>query len=776
MCGGGGGGGGPEGFPGGPTGQLPELSAEQLNSAVSLPPGFTAKPIMGEPGTDAPPSYAIFDPQGEVYSSSPDFGQFLSSANDVNSFAGAANSIYNPETNSFVNSTTGQSLTLEGLAAAPQLSKTGVIGGREVGVAGPGDDIPGVTELAYGLAAEGLTLPEQQLAGFTPDQLAAFEMARAGIGSYQPYLDRATDLTDTGVAALQRARRQTNRLARQIPGEVSSGQQALSQAATDIQQFAGEGALAASEAARNIEQFAIRGARSADEAAANVLRAAQSSDPATRLAARELMKSSSRIGDLATRTEERLLSQGIKAEDIATQAAANARALQDPMAAQLGQSTSGARGFAQQGISGAQTAADRARMSTAEAQQSLAEAAQMGRSTAQQGIAQLAGTGQMFDPSMTGSFMNQYEDAAVQATLDDMARQGLMQQNEAAAQAVQSEAFGGSRADLVSTELARNLLEQQGKVSSQMRAAGAESAAQRAQQAFEAAQGRQQNVAQLTGQLGQIGVGASAQAAQAGGQLGLSAEELAQSGALQSAQLGMSGEQFAAANAQAVAQTGLNIEQLAAQTGLSATELAGNFAMQAGQFGLSSEQQRQNAAVQQAQLAQSQAQLGMSGAESAGNLGMAGAQMQMSGANQAGNLGLQSSNLGLAGISAGLGAQQQAAGLGQGIAGLGQQYYGLGQGAQQMGLQDLNTMLGIGGTQQRQNQAYYDTLYGNQYRQMMQPYQQLAFLSDIVTGAPSGQVSTMSQPGPSIGSQVLGGATTLYGLSQAGFNPFAQQP
>ena len=770
MCGGGGG--GSDVVPGGPIGQFPELSAEQLNSAVSLPSGFTAKPVLGEPGTDAPPSYAIYDPSGDVYSASSDFGQFLSAANEVNSFAGAANSIYNPETNSFVNSTTGQNLSIEGLSAAPQLSNTGVIGGRQVGVAGPGDDIPGVTELAYGLAAEGLTLPEQQLAGFTPDQLNAFEMARAGIGSYQPYLDRATDLTDTGVAALEKAMRQTNRLAGQIPGEVQSGQAALSRAARDVQQFAGEGALAASEAARNIERFAIRGARSADEAAANVLRASMSSDPATRLAAKELMESSSRIGDLAARTEERLLSQGIKAEDIAAQAAANARALQDPMAAQLGQSTSGARGFAQQGIAGAQTAADRARMSTAEAQQSLAEAAQMGRSTAQQGIAQLAGTGQMFDPSMTGSFMNQYEDAAVQATLDDMARQGLMQENEAAAQAIQSEAFGGSRDALVRSELARNLLEQQGKVSSQMRAAGAESAAQRAQQAFEAAQGRQQNVAQLTGQLGQIGVGASAQAAQAGGQLGLSAEELAQSGALQSAQLGMSGEQFAAANAQAVAQTGLSIEQLAAQTGLSAAEVAGTFAMQAGQFGLSAEQQRQNAAIQQAQLAQQQAQLGMSGAHQAGNLGMSGAQMQMSGANQAGNLGLQGSNLGLAGISAGLGAQQQYAGLGQGIAGLGQQYYGLGQGAQQMGLQDVNTMLGIGATQQRQDQAYYDTLYGNQYRQMMQPYQQLAFLSDIVTGAPSGQAATMSQPGPSVGSQLVGGATALYGLDQAGLNPF----
>jgi len=135
----------------------------------------------------------------------------------------------------------------------------------------------------------------------------------------------------------------------------------------------------------------------------------------------------------------------------------------------------------------------------------------------------------------------------------------------------------------------------------------------------------------------------------------------------------------------------------------------------------------------------------------------------MQGAEAAGNLGLQSSQLGLSGIQAGLGAQQQAAGLGQGIAGLGQQVAGLGQLGQQLNLQDINTMSTIGSQQQAQEQAALDTAYQNQYQQAMQPYQQLAFLSDITTGAPSGQMSTATQPGPSIGSQLIGGGLAAYG-------------
>jgi hypothetical protein len=614
---------------------MPPVSQEQINSAVSLPEGFRAAPVPLSQGG----GYAISDPSGAVIQQTETFGELLAAGNNLNIVGGAAEGIYDPESRQFINRTTGQVLDP---ATAGQV--TGTVAGRQVGVGRPGEFQPGVRDLARGLMEQEIVLPEQRVAGFTADQQRAFELARSGVGSFQPFLDQATGLTQAGVGALEQARLGTLGLAGQIPGEIAPGQAALRQAAADAMRFTEQG-----------------------------------------------------VGDAR------------RAGDASYLAGERARALQAPLAQDLSGATSGARGIAGAGMTGADIAAERARMSTSEAQQSLQEAAQLGRLTAMQGIAQLAGTGQRFTPDQTRAFMSQYEDAAVQQALADIGRQGALQQQEIAARAVGAGAFGGSRQAVAEAELGRNVLEQQGRTAAQMRAGGFESAAQRAQQAFEQQQARQQNVAQLTGQLGQIGVGASAQAAEAAGRLGLSAEELAQRGALQGAQLGMSAEQFAAANAQALAQTGLSIEQL-----------AGQMAGQAGQLGLG-----------------------------AGQLGVQGAQA-------AGNLGLQSSQLGLQGIQAGLGAQQQAAGLGQGIAGLGQQMAGLGQAQQQMNLQDVNTMLTTGAQQQRQTQAQLDAQRANEMQAAMQPFQQLAFYSDILSGTPFGQTSTMTQPGPSIGSQALG--------------------
>lgn len=469
-----------------------------------------------------------------------------------------------------------------------ELPPTGVIGGRTVAIPGAAEDIAGITELAYGLAREGVTLPQQQLAGFNADQERAFEIARQGIGAYKRYLARGEELTEEGVASLQQALNATRDLAGQLPGEVDAGQQALLRAAGLTEGFAAQGA-------KTLERAGL-----------------------------------------------------------------------------------GAESAVAKGVAEADIAAERARASTADAQRALQEASAFGLESAKAGIAGLA-------PDAAAGYMSQFEDAAVQQALADLSRQGELQQQNLAFQAEQAGAFGGSRQAVAEQELARNVLEQQGRTAAQMRTAGFQSAADRAMQA-----------AQLTGQLGQIGSSAAAGAAESGGRLGLSAEQLAQASALQGGQLGLQG------------------------------------------------------------------------AQTAGQLGAQGAQMQMQGAEAAGNLGLQSANLGLSGIQAGLGAQQQAAGLGQGIAGLGQQMAGLGQLDQQMNLQDINTLSTIGQQQQAQEQAALDTAYQNQYQQAMQPYQQLAFLSDITTGAPSGQMTSGTQPGPSIGSQLMGAGLGIYGLSQSG--------
>ena len=183
-------------------------------------------------------------------------------------------------------------------------------------------------------------------------------------------------------------------------------------------------------------------------------------------------------------------------------------------------------------------------------------------------------------------------------------------------------------------------------------------------------------------------------------------------------------------------------------------------AQQAGQMGAQGSAMRMEGAGMRMQGAETAGQMGAQGQ----GMRMEGAGMRMQGAEAAGNLGLQSSQLGLSGISAGLGAQQQAAGIGQGIAGLGQQQLGFGQAAQALANQDVSTLMQTGGMQQAHRQAILDTNRMNEYSQMMVPYQQLAFASDIITGAPSGVTSTMMQPGPNPVLQGLGLGLAGYGL------------
>lgn len=535
-------------------------------------------------------------------------------------------------------------------------------------------------DYAYALTTgTDLNLPDYQIAELAPDVRYAMELARQQEGLYQPFLAQGAESTMQGIGALGNALSGTRNLASQIPRQVSSGQGALGQAASDTMRFTEQG---------------VADARRAAEASYLV---------------------------------------GEQARGIAADVTGRARALFDPLESDLSRSTTSTLGQAVTGQLGADIAAQRARMSTADAQGALQAASQFGLGSAEQGIAGLRGSSAMYSPDMIAPFMNTYEDAAVQQALADIARQGQMQEEEIAAQAVQSGAYGGSRQAVAEQELARNVMQQQGRTAAEMRSSGFESAAARSQDAFERALARQQQEAQLTGQLGQMGAGSAASAAEAGGRLGLAAEQLAQGSALQGAQLGLSAEQMASANALALAQTGLNIEQLASQTGMTAQQIAGQMAGQAGQLGIQ-----------------------------AGQLGIQGA-------GQAGSLGLQSANLGLSGIQAGLGAQQQAAGIGQGIGSLGQQAANMGQQAQQMGVQDLSTKLQMGQLQTAQDQSQLDAQRMNEYQRAMLPYQQVAFQQEIMSGTPMGSSMVMSQPmqSPSLISQLGGAALGIAGLARA---------
>lgn len=430
-------------------------------------------------------------------------------------------------------------------------------------------------------------------------------------------------------------------------------------------------------------------------------------------------------------------------------------------AAQAGaaDAATGARGQAGAAQTGADVAAARARQASAQAQRDLSAAGAFGLGAAAEGMGQLAGTTGQFDPQGIGAFMNQYEDAAVQQAIQDIARAGQMQRQELGAQAVGAGAFGGAREAVAQQELGRNILEQQGRTAAQMRQAGYESAAQRAQQAFESAQGRGQTAAQLTGQLGQAGAGSALSAAQAAGQLGLSAEELAQTGALSGGKLGLSAEQLAQTGALQGGQLGLsgqsnlaNILQAAGQMGVSAEEAAARLGMSSEQ--LASALQMQGAGTQ-ADLSMGLAGLRGSGFEMAQNLGQSAFQDEMQRGQTAAQIfGSLGQGLGsLAGQQTDIGTRQAA----------------LGEAAQQAGQSDVNSLFNIGALEQGQMQSEYDVQRQADIEEAYEPFQRFSYMSDIFRGVPSTQSSmtVTSAPAPSPVSSIIGMAQGLGGYQQA---------
>ncbi len=188
---------------------------------------------------------------------------------------------------------------------------------------------------------------------------------------------------------------------------------------------------------------------------------------------------------------------------------------------------------------------NRARIAQELALTNARKAGDYGKDRAADAIAALAGTGfeanaegigGVFDPSATVSkFFNPYETSVVDRSLADLKRASDIAALQEDAQAAQAGAFGGSRAGIVQAERDRNLLDAQARIAAQLRQQGYGQALEQSRLAFESGQGRQQNLAQLTGQLGQAGAGTQ-----------LTGEQLAQQGALSSGQLGLSASQAAA--------------------------------------------------------------------------------------------------------------------------------------------------------------------------------------------------------------------------------------
>ena len=402
----------------------------------------------------------------------------------------------------------------------------------------------------------------------------------------------------------------------------------------------------------------------------------------------------------------------------------------------------------------AMDAAQRARMQTYMAGQDLRSAGEMGRSTAMQGIAGLAGTGDQFDPSSVGRFMDPFTQNVIDAQQAEIARLGEQQKIAARDQAVRSGAFGGSRGAIARAEIDRNTLQQQAKTGAELRSQGFQQAQQAAQQAFEQAQGRRQQAAQLTGSLGQAGAQTGITAAQQAANLGLSAEQMAQRGALESGQLGLSGLTSQA-----------DIAQRAAQMGISTQELASRIAQQRGALGMEAQQGIGALAGRRADIG---AGLGrdFQSAQQLGSNIFSDRMGRLSGA-AAGMDRLTRGAMGDA-MSAYQMGQQGLRGGAQGIAGLGQQGYDMLTG-------QIGTLAGLGGVGRGIQQRGFDAMYtaGKQladepYMRMQRGFQVLGQAQPFMPGYGSnvgmGNVGTQHFQRPSTMGRVLGGISAIGSL------------
>jgi len=571
------------------------------------------------------------------------------------------------------------------------------------------------------------TLPAYQVQGLTQDQLDAMALGRQGIGAYKPYLQQGAQAVQAGTRAMGEA------------ADILRGADTRNQFAAAQQAY--NNAAAPAAALGNLSNVAGAGM-------GYLAGAGQDFDYAQQMAL------ASSQADLAP--GQRMMTESVN----------QARGA----GPQFGEAKSYLSGAAEQAALAAnQPGFDQGiRTLGAGAAQGQAAADQPGFGQAKEalgmGIGALQGAAQGYDPSSAQGFMNPYQQQVIDQALQQINRQKDIQQQSLQAQAARAGAFGGSRDAIQRAELERSTQQTRNQAILSALQQGYGSAQQQAQQAFEQQQQRQ--LAQGQGLQGAAGTAGSL-ASQQGG-LGMQAAGLTQN--VGQAELSAAGQkgQLGLTAAGQTAQVGSQLGSMEAQRA--------NQALQTAQYAGNVGQQLAGQELQQAQLGQGAASLygGLAGQQA----GLAGQQANIAG-QQANILGQQSQLEQQLGQGIGnLAAQQFGVGqnLAQGIGALGTQSVNaglqqaqLGQAAQGMGQQDVAALSAIGAQEQKQGQAELDALRATKMQEVMQPYQKLAFVSDIYKGAPSTQMAVTQQqtPAPSAFQQIAGLGTGILGTAAA---------
>lgn len=592
--------------------------------------------------------------------------------------------------------------------------------------------------------------PDYEVAGMSPDQLAALQMGRQGIGAYQPYMTAAGRDVTAGGSTLGEAADVLR--GADTRGQFAAAQSALNQSVLPMQQMgqaarlAGAGIPLIGQGAQglsNAQQLALastfqpgyqQGIGALFDAAAQARQASQLGAAPTAQAAQlqgPMDVGAQQVGIGAIQAAQTNYNPNIQAYQMGPAERVQAQSVGTPL---MGAAQSA---FSSQGL----------------------QANQMGPA------AQVS-TGSITAPGTLQQYMSPYQQAVTDISLREAQRQADIARQSRGAAAARSGAFGGGRQAVEESEAARNLAQLKSDIQTRglQEAFGAGQqqfnveqqaalAAQQANQQAGLAVGQQNLAARQATQ--QLGFGADLQVALAN--LSASQQANVQNQAAQLQASGMNSQQAlqaALANQQAgltvgqqnlaaqqgaqqlQTQTGLqtalanltNAQQAAVQTEANRLQASGMNQQAALQAALANQQVGYNTALQNAQLQQQtnlanqamKGQYGLAGAQyglqaaqqlAAAGSGQIGATAQEQGAQQSaanlyGNLAGQQAGLAglygnLAGQQANIYGQQSQLGqaLGQGIGALAGQQFGIGQSIAQ-GLGSLGTQQANIGMQQ----------------------------------------------------------------------------
>lgn len=583
-------------------------------------------------------------------------------------------------------------------------------------------------------AAAGLqmpTLPAYEVAGFSPEQIQAIRYGVEGIGAYQPWLSSGASSVTSGMGTMQQAAdvlRGTD-----TRNQFQAAQQAMLQAANPISAMSELG-------------------RGAGAGLGYLGQAGQGLTTAQQLALANAAQPGFQQGVGA-------LYQG----------------------AQQGQQAVGQAGaLTQAGIGALYDAAQRAQAAAQGLGQApTVQAQQVGTPTmqaAQMGPAERVSTQSFAAPGSAQAYMSPYMQDVVAAQQREARRASDIQQTQEQAAAARSGAFGGGRQAIMAAERQRNLATQLGDI----QAAGLQQAYQQAQNQFNVEQ-QARLAAQQANQQAGLTVGTQNLSAQQQAAVQNQAAALQAQGmnAQQALQAALANQQMQAQYGVQGAQLGMQAADVLRQAGIGT--LGG--AQQLGTLGLQGAGMLQGAGQGQIGAAGQQGQLGQGAAGLYGQL--AGQQANLAGqyagvAGQQANILAQQSQLGqalgqgignLAGQQFGIGSQlaQGLGALGTQMGNIGMQLGSLGQAGQQMGQQDVSFLYNLGAEQQRQQQAALDAQRATALQTSSQPFQKLAFMSDIYRGAPSSQMAMTAQaaPTPSPFQQIAGLGIAALGTAGA---------